>query len=175
MGTSADTLNQSRRRRYRQGALGVLLLLLTLLAALHMLSGAVQNSAALAEWFMPLLAVTVGGLVVLAVLITVNLVKLLRDYRRQVAGSRLAVRLVVIFTLLAVVPASLVYYYSLQFLLRGIDSWYDVQIDNAMEDALALSQASLGLHKRELLRFTQRAVTRLEDSSRAAQIGRAHV
>jgi len=168
MGTSPDTLNKNRRRRYRQGALGVLLLLLTLLAALHMMSGAVQNSAALTDWFMPLLAVTVGGLLVLVGLISVNLVRLLRDYRRQVAGSRLAVRLVIIFTLLAVVPAGLVYHYSLQFLLRGIDSWYDVQIDNAMEDALALSQASLGLHKRELLRFTQRAVTKLEDSSRAA-------
>lgn len=168
MGTTTDTLSRSRRRRYRQGALGVLLLLGTLLAALHMMSGAVQNSAELTEWFMPLLVVSVAGLIVLVVLIGVNLIRLLRDYRRQVAGSRLAVRLVIVFTLLAVVPASLVFHYSLQFLLRGIDSWYDVQIDNAMEDALALSQASLGLHKRELLRFTQRAVGRLEDSSRAA-------
>lgn len=168
MGSSPDTLNRHRRRRYRQGALGVLVLLATLLAALHMMSGAIQNSAALTDWFMPLLAVTVGGLLILVGLISLNLVRLFRDYRRQVAGSRLAVRLVITFTLLAVVPASLVYHYSLQFLLRGIDSWYDVQIDNAMEDALALSQASLGLHKRELLRFTQRAVGRLEDSSRAA-------
>lgn len=168
MGTPADAVSRHRRRRYRRGALGVLVLLASLLAALHMMSGAVQNSAELTDWFMPLLAFTVGGLLVLVVLISINLVRLLRDYRRQVAGSRLAVRLVMIFTLLAVVPASLVFHYSLQFLLRGIDSWYDVQIDNAMEDALALSQASLGLHKRELLRFTQRAVARLEDSSRAA-------
>lgn len=168
MGTPLDPLSRHRRRRYRRGALGVLLLLATLLAALHMMSGAVQNSAALTEWFMPLLVITVGGLLLLVALITLNLVRLLRDYRRQVAGSRLAVRLVLIFTLLSVVPASLVFHYSLQFLLRGIDSWYDVQIDNAMEDALALSQASLGLHKRQMLRFTQRAVGRLEDSSRAA-------
>jgi len=169
MGTSADPLSQqARRRRYRRGALATLVLLLALLSALHMMSSAVQNASELSDWFMPLMLVTVGGLLVLAIMISINLYQLLRDYRRRVAGSRLSVRLVIIFTLLAVVPASLVFHYSLQFLLRGIDSWYDVQIDNAMEDALELSQASLGLHKRELLRFTQRAVARLEDSSRAA-------
>jgi PAS domain S-box-containing protein len=168
MGTPADALSKVRRRRYRRSVLGMLALLATLLSALHMMSSAVQNSAALTDWFMPLLVFTVGGLLLLMGLISVNLFRMLRDYRRRVAGSRLSVRLVMIFTLLAVVPASLVYYYSLQFLLRGIDSWYDVQIDNAMEDALALSQASLGLHKRELLRFTQRALGRIEDSSQAA-------
>jgi nitrogen fixation/metabolism regulation signal transduction histidine kinase len=161
-------MSLARRRRYRRGLAAMLLLLVTLLAVLQMMSSAVQNSAALTDWFMPLLLFSVAGLLLLVVLISINLFKLLRDYRHRVAGSRLALRLVVIFTLLAVVPAGLVFHYSLQFLLRGIDSWYDVQIDNAMEDALALSQASLGLHRRELLRFTQRALGRLEDSSRAA-------
>ena len=43
------------------------------------------------------------AIIVLVTLISVNLVRLLRDYRQRVAGSRLALRLVVIFTLLAVV------------------------------------------------------------------------
>jgi nitrogen fixation/metabolism regulation signal transduction histidine kinase len=155
-------------RRLRLGALAVLVLLLLLLAALYMISGAVQDSERLSRWFVPLLAFTVGGLVVLALLIAYNLYRLLREYRGKVAGSRLTARLVVLFTLLALAPVSIVYYYSLQFLLRGIDSWFDVQVDAAMEDALRLGRASLDLHKRQLLRDSERMVFELEDSSKAA-------
>lgn len=173
MGTPADPLsndrlNAARRRRYRQGALAMLTMLVTLLAALHMMSSAVQNTSELSGWFMPLLVFTVAALLGLVILVSINLYHLWRDYRRRVAGSRLSVRLAVIFVVLAIAPASVVFHYSLQFLLRGIDSWYDVQIDTAMEDALSLSQASLGLHKRELLRFTQRAFSRLDDASETA-------
>ncbi len=155
-------------KRLRLGALAVLLLLLLLLAALYMISGAVQDSERLSKWFVPLLAFTVGGLVVLALLVAYNLYRLLREYRGKVAGSRLTARLVVLFTLLALAPVSIVYYYSLQFLLRGIDSWFDVQVDSAMEDALRLGRASLDLHKRQLLRDTERMVYELEDSSTPA-------
>jgi nitrogen fixation/metabolism regulation signal transduction histidine kinase len=155
-------------RRLRLGALAVLLLLLLLLAALYMISGAVQDSEKLSRWFVPLLAFTVGGLVVLALLVAYNLYRLLREYRGRVAGSRLTARLVVLFTLLALAPVSIVYYYSLQFLLRGIDSWFDVQVDTAMEDALRLGRASLDLHKRQLLRDAERMVYDLEDSSKPA-------
>jgi hypothetical protein len=61
MGTPADALSKVRRRRYRRSVLGMLALLATLLSALHMMSSAVQNSAALTDWFMPLLVFTVGG------------------------------------------------------------------------------------------------------------------
>ena len=151
------------------GALAaVLSLLVLLLIALHMISGAVQDSERLSQWFVPLLLFTTLGLITLALLVAYNLYRLLREYRAQVAGSRLTARMVMLFTLLSLAPVTVVYYYSLQFLLRGIDSWFDVRVDNAMEDALQLGRASLDLHKRELLRSTERLSYELEDSSKAA-------
>ncbi len=155
-------------RRWRLGVVGVVGLVILLLAALHMMSGAVQNSERLSRWFIPLLVFTVSGLVTLVGLIGANLFRLWRENRRRASGSGLTARLVVIFVLLSLAPVSVVYFYSLQFLLRGIDSWFDVQIDTAMEDALSLSRASLDLHKREMLRTTQKMLGELEDSSRAA-------
>jgi nitrogen fixation/metabolism regulation signal transduction histidine kinase len=155
-------------KRLRFGALAVILLLALLLAALHLISSAVQDSESLSRWFMPLLGFSVFGLVTLAVVVAANLYQLLSEYRSKVAGSRLTVRMVVLFILLALPPVSIVYYYSLEFLLRGIDSWFDVKIDTAMEDALRLGRASLDLHKRELLRSTERLVRELEDSSKPA-------
>ena len=55
-------------------------------------------------------------------LLAVKLTRLVRDYRRHVPGSRLKGRTVAIFSALAVAPILVVYYFSLQFLNRGIDS-----------------------------------------------------
>ncbi len=163
MGTATDAL-----KRHRWDLLAVLALIGLILGSLHMMSNAVQNSAALGSWFMPLLLITVGGLLALAVLIGFNLFQLLREYRRRVAGSRLAARLVGLFLLLSLVPVSVVYYHSLRFLMHGIDSWFDVQIDAAMEDALNLSRASLDLHKKERLHLTEQLLLGVEDSSQTA-------
>ena len=147
-----------------------ILLVVLLLAALHMMSGAVQRSEALDPWFMPLLGFTVLGLFVLVMLVGWNLLQLYRDYRRQAAGSRLNLRLVTMFAILSLVPVGVVYVYSLQFLARGIDGWFDVQVDSAMEDALALSKVSIDLNKREKLRLTRNLLGALDDTSQAALV-----
>jgi len=89
---------------------------------------------------------------ILVGMIVVNLFRLVRQYRTGVAGSRLTVRLVLVFVVLSVIPVSIVYYFSLQFLQRGVDSWFDVKIEQSLEDALELSQLSLGLRQREMLK-----------------------
>ena len=99
-----------------------------------------------------------AGLLVLAVLVLVNVVKLVRRYRRQAAGSRLTARIVVLlFALISLLPVGVVYYFSLGFLLRGIDSWFDVEIGRAMQDALTLNQASLDLNQRVLVQVHRTA------------------
>jgi len=152
---------------WRSGAWAVVLLLLLLLFALHFLSGAVLGSERLSHWFIPLLIFILTGLLVLTAVVGRNLWRLLRDYRRDRAGARLMARLVFLFVVLGITPAGIVYYYSLQFLMQGIDSWFDVQIDSAMDDALELNQATLNFTKRLLLRYSEQLLDRIEDSSRA--------
>ena len=138
-------------------------LLATLLVVLHLMSSAVQNSAALSRIFVPLLLVSLAGLAVLLVLIGVNLARLIRAYRRDEPGTRLTARMVVLFVVLSLLPVGVVYAYSMQFLMKGIDSWFDVQIDSAMQDALELGRASLDVHKRNLQNATSNLLARLRD------------
>ncbi|MCB1772612.1 MAG: HAMP domain-containing protein [Gammaproteobacteria bacterium] len=152
----------------RFDVLAAVMLLALLLAALHMISAAVQRSEDLGQWFVPLLLFTVVGLVLLFGLIGWNLWQLLRDYRRRVAGSRLSARLTALFLVLAFVPVSVVYFYSIRFLSSGIDSWFDLQVDSAMEDALTLSKVSLDLHKSERLRLSKTLLDSIEDTSQTA-------
>lgn len=153
-------------RRLDMLAAGMLVVLL--LAALHMISAAVQRSEDLGQWFMPLLLFSVVGLVMLFALVGWNLWQLLRDYRRRVAGSRLSARLSVMFLVLALLPVCVVYFYSIRFLSSGIDSWFDLQVDSAMEDALTLSKLSLDLTKRERLKRTEDLLDAIEDTSQTA-------
>ena len=50
----------------------------------------------------------------------------------------------------------------------GIDSWFDVRIDQAMEDARELAQASLDLNQRLLLNYTEQLLQGIEDASETA-------
>lgn len=150
-----------KRLRY-PGLLPVAALMIVLVVALDLMSGAVRNSEELNRTFLPLLFLVLLGLLVLAVMVVVNVVKLVRHYRRQTAGSRLTGRILIRFVLLSLLPVGVVYYYSLGFLLHGIDSWFDVEIDRAMEDAIALNQASLDLNQRVLLKYCEQLLAGLE-------------
>jgi nitrogen fixation/metabolism regulation signal transduction histidine kinase len=152
-------------KRLTASAVPVGLLLLLVLISLHLMSSSVQNAEQLTRLFIPLLVASILGLFALVIVVAVNVVQLVVRYRRQAAGSRLTLRMVIIFIILSLAPVAVVYYYSQQFLLQGIDSWFDVQIDRAMEDTLKLSQASLDLHKRETLKTTQRLLAELRDTS----------
>ncbi len=152
-------------KRLSSSALPVGALLVLVLVSLHLMSDALQNTEELSRLFIPLLIASVLGLFALVILVGVNIYQLAVRYRRQASGSRLTLRMVAIFAVLSLVPVTIVYYYSQQFLMRGIDSWFDVQIDQAMEDALHLGQAALDLHKREKLKITYSIVSELQDNS----------
>ena len=154
--------------RMRLGGLSVAALLILLLVTLHLMSNAVQNSAELSRYFLPLLVINLAGMVVLIGLITYNSIRLIRQYLRHSAGSRLTLRMVAIFIALSLIPVGVVYYYSFSFLQGGIDSWFDVRIDQAMEDARELAQASLDLNQRLWLKYTEQQLLSITDSSESA-------
>lgn len=145
----------------------VILLFLLLLTSLYLMSGATQNSAAFGRLYSVLLAINIFALILLIALILRNLSGLISKYRQRAAGSRLTVRLVVMFVILAVAPVTVVYYFALQFLHRGIDSWFDVRIEQALEDSLELGRASLDTRLRESLRQTRQLARKLGEVSDA--------
>ncbi len=151
------------KRVSREGAVRVALCAL-LLVALYLLSVATQNSEVFGRLHPWLLFLNTVCLVGLLVLIVWNLARLINQRRRGAPGSRLTVRLVSMFVVLAVVPVSVVYLFSVQFLNRGIETWFDSRMEQqAMEDALSLSQASFDMRMRELLRRMENAATEFRE------------
>ena len=132
-----------------------------LLTSLYLMSVATHNSLLFGRLYSLLLGINLLATILLVGLITKSVWHLIQQYRQGKTGSRLTARLVIMFVILSTTPVSVVYYFSLDFLQRGIDSWFDVKIENALTDALELSKSSLGVRTRELLRQTQLMSPRL--------------
>jgi len=132
------------------------------LAALYMLGVAAQNSQKFEGWLPWILLVNICGLLTLFALLAGKVTRLVRDYRRHVPGSRLKGRTVAIFSGLAVAPILVVYYFSLQFLNRGIDSWFELEVSQGLRDTRELSHAALEVRESEFLQHTQVVARDLE-------------
>ncbi len=70
------------------------------------------------------------------------------DRRRGAAGSGLQVRLVVLFSLVAVTPAILVAVFSALFLHFGMQSWFAERVRTALNQSQVVAQAYLADHRR---------------------------
>lgn len=92
-----------------------------------------------------------------------------RDYRAQVFGARLKLRLMLMFGIIAVLPGALVYGVSVQFVTRSIESWFDVRVEKALESGLQLGRSSLDSLLADLTRRTRDMADELSDVSEATQ------
>ncbi len=142
-------------------------LFIFMLASLVMMSQALQNSEIFDRYYSVLLILNGLGLVSLVVLILLNLKRLIRQFKNKIVGSRMTVRMVMLFSILSVTPVLIVYYFSLDFLHRGIDSWFDLRVEQALDDSLELSRLALDVRMRELLNTTEKIAEELNESNDA--------
>jgi len=141
------------------GAIGVGLAIV----ALFLLSWTPQNSDDYESLHITILLINIAGVIVLFVLMVGNLARLLRDYRNNIPGSKLKARLVGMFVGFAALPLLVVFYFSIQFINSGIDSWFNIEVEKGLDEALALSQEALDIQKRDHLATTARIADFLQD------------
>ena len=72
------------------------------------------------------------------------------ERRRGSAGSRLHVRLVLMFGVVAVTPAIVVAVFAAAFFNLGIQSWFDDRIRSALDASLASAKSSLEEHRNNI-------------------------
>jgi len=125
------------------------------LSAILFMARTAQHSEPFSRLHPWILMINVAGLVVLLALLATKLAQLVRDWRGHVIGSRLKARMVWTFGVLATLPILLVYFFAVQFLNRGIDSWFNVEIRQSLDDALVLSRSALETRMRDHLAATE--------------------
>jgi len=130
------------------------LLFVVLIASLYALGTMALRLDQFGRYYYWLLLANIAALAFIAIVIGINGWRLMREFRERVAGSRLTVKLVILSVLLALVPVTLVYGFSIRFLRANINSYFDLEIEQALDDAIQLSRESLGLQMRTLQRDT---------------------
>ncbi|WP_374343167.1 ATP-binding protein [Azonexus sp.] len=110
-----------------------------------------------------LIALNVVLAVAMLALVGWQLRSLWRDYQAQVFGSRLKLRLMLMFGVIAVLPGALVYGVSVQFVTRSIESWFDVRVEKALESGLQLGRSALDSRLQELTGKAREVALELSD------------
>lgn len=126
----------------------MLVLFLFLMATLYFVANTGEHLDSFGRSYQWWMMGTVVALGLIGILIFASLWRLVADLRNNVSGSRLSLKLVVILVVMALLPMTLVYSFSVKFLHSNIDSWFDVEVERALDDALGLSRESLNVYMR---------------------------
>jgi two-component system, NtrC family, nitrogen regulation sensor histidine kinase NtrY len=89
-------------------------------------------------------------LLALGALIAKRLLQVWAERRRGLAGSRLQIRLVTLFSLIAVTPTIIVAIFAYLFFSYGVQSWFSDRVHTAISNSLAVAEAYLHEHQQAL-------------------------
>ena len=158
-----SSLRNSRALRWTVSA-GLAVMVAVGLVLLFLLTQATTNRDMYERNYTSLfvLNVVVAALLMLAILWIVY--RLLSRLRQRRFGSRLLVKLAAIFALAGFAPGLLIYVVSYQFVARSIESWFDVEVEGALEAGLNLGRVTLETLSNELAGKARSAATQLADT-----------
>ncbi len=154
-------------RIVRYGLIGALALAGVLLLVLALASG---NSPAFERNYPLLLALNGVIALVLFAVVTALSLRLAGRVRKGRFGARLMTRFALAFALIGVAPGVMVYLVSSLFISRSIESWFNVQVEGALNSGLELGRAVLEAQRDELKNRARAIAAELADTPATEQI-----
>ena len=142
---------------------------------LFLLASASENSAFFDRHYPELLVLNALIAVALLALVILLLARLYRGYKRREFGSRLMARLVLLFAVIGILPGTIIYMVSVQFVSRSIESWFDVRVEAALESGLTLGRTALDASLSDLsakARSIALELSEMPESAQATQLTR---
>lgn len=152
-------------------AIGVFALLTTSLYTLGTVAEDLERYDRLHTWLLLLNGV---ALLVMAGMIVSSAVRLIRDFRSRAVGARLTGKLVLMFVLITFIPVCVVFTFSVKILRSGFNNSFDVEVEQALTNALELGRDSLATRMRTLNHTTQQIAKQLEERSSSDAIAILH-
>ena len=102
-------------------------------------------------------------LLLLIFLVLRNAVKLVFSSSSNVMGSKLRTKLIASFVGLSIIPTFLLFFFVVGFINKSIDSWFDIKIDDALEESLELAQNYYKDTSERVLSLSRRASVNIAD------------
>ncbi|MBU1171974.1 MAG: HAMP domain-containing protein [Proteobacteria bacterium] len=79
-------------------------------------------------------------LLFLLILVFRNLVKLYYDRKHGVMGAKLRTKLLVGFITLSLLPTTVLFYFSIQFISTSLDFWFNAPVEQALDNSLSIGR-----------------------------------
>jgi two-component system nitrogen regulation sensor histidine kinase NtrY len=89
-------------------------------------------------------------LLALILLLAGRVIRVFRERQRGAAGARLHVRLVILFSVVAAVPAILVAVFATVFFNIGIQAWFNQRVQTALAESSQVAQGYLDEHTNDI-------------------------
>jgi two-component system, NtrC family, nitrogen regulation sensor histidine kinase NtrY len=140
-GSNDQTLLERKRRRLGRSLIALAILVIIGLTVLQTQVVRLGTGVPHAHGILifALININIVLLFLLLVLVLRNLYKIFFE-QRQVLGAQLRTKLVVAFVSLTLVPTVLLFYAAMQFIATGHDYWFNENVEDSLENSLALSQ-----------------------------------
>jgi two-component system nitrogen regulation sensor histidine kinase NtrY len=163
---SAEVTEAERRRRRREIWLSTLLVLAIggiVLGQQWASAPPRAPSAASSALFLLLNAVNVFLIFLLVYLVARNLVKLVFERRRGALGSRLNLKFVLAFAIVASVPTGVLFLVSSAIVGNSIDTWFSLQIDRTLDESRRIAEVYYQSEADDALRFGRRIADQIAE------------
>jgi len=134
---------------------------------LFLLAAASENAQLFEDYYAWIFGANLAVGSALFVLVCFLLARLYSRYRRGRFGSKLMTRLVLLFTVMGIVPGIIIYMVSVQFVSRSIESWFNVEVESALESGVKLGRGALEASLADLRARSRRVASELSDMSDA--------
>ncbi len=162
--TAGVAVRQPSALMRRVIALVAIAMVLIGLLLLYLLANATNSGEMYEQNYAQLFTINLVVAGVLALLIAWAAWRLYQRVRQGRFGSRLLLKIATIFALVGVAPGLLIYFVSLQFVSRSIETWFDVKVEGALDAGLSLGRVTLDTLSNDLASKARLAADQLSDN-----------
>ncbi len=134
---------QKRSGRKRKGvAILCLVLAIAVLTVLEIRVTPFDTGLPLSSTMLMFILININLLLLLTLLLLVfrNLAKLYYERKNNILGSKIKTRLTVAFVVLALLPTTVLFFFSIQFISTSIAFWFNAPVEQTLDASLAVGQ-----------------------------------
>ena len=164
--TPTTKLSPEERRRRKREAI-IIVVVIALVALLTFIESRVVHLGTdlpISNTILMFILININLLLLILLLFLVlrNLVKLLYDRRRKVMGARLRTRLVIAFIALTLLPSTVLFFFSINFITNSLEFWFNVPIEQALENSIRVGRSLYNRSEDNNLFFLERAAYQIK-------------
>ncbi|MBF0203404.1 MAG: HAMP domain-containing protein, partial [Desulfamplus sp.] len=150
-----------KKKRKKEGILIVVILLtVALLTFVEIKITGFGNSIPVSNTVLMFILINTNLLLLLTLILLVfrNLAKLYYEKKNKILGTKFKTKLVAAFITLSLVPTSVLFFFSIHFISTSIAFWFNVPVEHALENSLAVGRLLYRQLEEKNLFFARQAV-----------------